>query len=119
MMHQQEVSAGLEAFIRKQVRLPAAKSINPADQLEDDYGVSGDDADDFMHEFGKRFNVQPGDFVLQRYFDLEGISGPLCFITHWLHKKMGIKKYPKERLTIAMLQRAIDLGAWDSQRLNE
>ncbi|GJH03731.1 DUF1493 family protein [Paraburkholderia terrae] len=119
MTRQQEVSAELEAFIRKQVRLPAEKSINPADQLEDDYGVSGDDADDFMHEFGKRFHVRPGDFVLQRYFDMEGISGPLCFITRWLHKKMGIKKYRKEPLTIAMLQRSIDLGVWDSQRLDE
>ncbi|WP_338935968.1 hypothetical protein [Paraburkholderia sp. 22B1P] len=32
---------------------------------------------------------------------------------------MGIKKYRKEPLTIAMLQRSIDLGVWDSQRLDE
>jgi hypothetical protein len=119
MTQQQGVSAELEAFIRQHVRLPAEKPINQEDRLEVDYGVSGDDADNFMYEFGKQFNVQPGDFVLQRYFDMEGIIGPLCFITHCLHKKMGIKKYRKESLTVVMLQRSIDLGAWDSQRLKK
>lgn len=120
MMQPQEVSAELETFIRKEVGLPGNVKVKPSDRLEDDLGVTGDDADDFMDAFSKRFNVQPGDFDFNRYFEMEGFSGPLFFITNWLHKKWGIKKYEKrEPLTVAMLQHAIHLGVWDSQRLME
>ena len=120
-MQPQGVSAELEAFIRKEIGLSPKKSINLSDTLEDDLGVTGDDADDFMGAFSKRFNVEKGDFDFHRYFEMEGFSvWPFSIFTNWLHRRWGIKKYDqRESLTVAMLQYAIELGIWDSQRLTE
>lgn len=120
-MQPQEVSAELEAFIRKEVGLSPKESLNPTDTLEDDLGVTGDDADNFMGAFSKRFNVEPGDFDFHRYFEMEGLSvWPFSIFTNWLHRQWGIKKYDqREPLTLAMLQRAIELGVWDTERLRE
>lgn len=120
-MQPQEVSAELEAFIRKEIGLSSKKPINPSSTLEDDLGVTGDDADDFMGAFSKHFNVEPGNFDFHRYFEMEGFSvWPFSIFTNWLHKRWGIKKYDqREPLTVGMLQRAIELGIWDSERLKE
>lgn len=120
MMQPQEVSADLAAFIRKEAGISEKSAIRPSSVIEEDFGITGDDADNFMGAFSRRFNVQPGDFDFNRYFEMEGFSGPLFFITNWLHKRWGIKKYEKrELLTVSMLQHAIDLGVWDSQQLKE
>lgn len=120
-MQPQEVSAELEAFIRKEVGLSPKKALNPSDTLEDDPGITGDDADEFMGAFSKRFNVKPGDFDFLRYFEMEGFSiWPFSVFTNWLHRRRGIKKHDqREPLTVAMLQQAIDSGVWDTERLGE
>jgi hypothetical protein len=62
--------------------------------------VTGDDADDLINKFAKRFNVRPG--------------------THCLLRTGGVKDYKtKELITVGMLQRAIELGVCDSQRFRE
>ncbi|WP_250482723.1 DUF1493 family protein [Caballeronia sp. GaOx3] len=120
-MQPQEVSAELEAFIREEIGLSPKQPLRPSDTLENDFGITGDDADDFMGAFSKRFNVGPGDFDFHRYFEMEGFSvWPFSVFTNWLHKRWGIKKYnEREPLTVAMLQRAIDLGVWETERLRE
>jgi hypothetical protein len=120
-MQQQEVSAELKEFIRKEIGLSPENPLNPSDTLEDDLGVTGDDADDFMGAFSKRFNVEPGDFDFHRYFEMEGFSvWPFSILTNWLHQRWSIKKYDhREPVTVGMLQRAIDLGIWNSQHLRE
>jgi hypothetical protein len=120
-MQPQEVSAELEAFIRKEIGLSPKRALSASDTLEDDLGVTGDDADDFMGAFSTRFNVEPGDFDFHRYFEMEGFSvWPFSIFTNWLHRRWGIKKYDqREPLTVAMLQRAVDLGVWDTERLRE
>lgn len=120
-MEPQEVSAELETFIRNEIGLSPKKPLNPSDTLEDDLGITGDDADGFMGAFSKRFNVEPGDFDFHRYFEMEGLSvWPFSVFANWLHRRWGIKKYEhREPLTVGMLQRAIDLGIWNSQRLRE
>ncbi|MFT4065345.1 DUF1493 family protein [Paraburkholderia sp.] len=120
MMQPQEVSADLAAFIREEAGISEKRAIRSSSVIEEDFGITGDDADNFMDAFSRRFNVQPGDFDLNRYFEMEGFGGLLFFITNWLRKRWGIKKYEKRQpLTVAMLQHAIDLGVWDSQRLME
>jgi hypothetical protein len=120
-MQQQEVSAELEAFIRREIGLSPKKPLSSSDTLEDDLGVTGDDADNFMSAFSERFNVEPGDFDFHRYFEMEGISvWPFSFLTNWLHRRWGIKKYDRrEPVTVAMLQRAIHLGVWNTERLRD
>lgn len=120
-MRQQEVSVELQDFIRKQIGLSSKRKLNASESLEDDFGVTGDDADEFMGAFARRFNVESGDFEFLRYFEMEGLGiWPFSILTNWLHRRQGIKKYEKtEPVTVGMLQRAIDLGIWDSQRLRE
>ena len=52
---------------------------------------------------------------------MEGFSiWPFSILTNWLHRRWGITNYDhRELLTVGMLQRAIDLGVCDSQRLGE
>jgi hypothetical protein len=112
------ISIELEAFIRKQLGFSCKRAIRPGDQMESDFGVEGDPADDFMFEFGRQFNVEPGDFDFERYFEPEGLGFPSC-LACWILKRRGYLKVPKEPLTVAMLQRAIDLGLWDTEKLRE
>ncbi len=120
-MQPREVSAELEAFVRGEIGWSRKKPLKASDALEGDLGVTGDDADDFMDAFSKRFHVEPGDFDFHRYFEMEGLPiWPFSILTNWLHRRWGIPQYDKrEPLTLAMLQRAIALGVWDTERLRE
>lgn len=40
--------------------------------IEMDIGITGDDAADYIVEFGKRFNVDVSDFDFDEHFDPEG-----------------------------------------------
>ena len=113
------VSADLATFLRDHIGLFSKREIKPSNEIENDYGVTGDDADDFMVAFCERFNVDAGDYLFQRYFEMEGFSGPLFFITNWWLKKQGMLQVPKEVLTVSMLQRAIELGVWDTEKLRQ
>jgi len=112
------LSVELVEFIREQLALKPDHAVSPSDSLEDKFGLTGDDADDFMGEFGKRFHVAGGDFDFNRYFVTEGFPGPI-FIIGYLFSKKKRKKLEREPLTVAMLQHAINLGVWDSRRLKE
>ncbi len=102
----------LEEFILREVGLSPKRQLHAANTMEDDLGMTRDDADEFMGAFPKRFNVAPSDFDFNRYFDMEGSSiWPFSILTNWLQRRWGITKYEhREALTVGMLQRAIDLG---------
>lgn len=92
--------------------------LNLSDTLEDHLGVTGDDSPEFMEAFFSRFNVDPGNFDCNRYFEGEGVFDPFTSIVRFLFHR--VKKEPtREPLTVAMLQHAIELGVWDSERLKE
>ncbi|MBB5423620.1 hypothetical protein HDG40_001764 [Paraburkholderia sp. JPY158] len=121
MMPPPEVSAELEEFLREKIGIPPKIEIKPSSSLEDDFGVTGDDASKLINTFAITFNVQPGDFEFLRYFNMEGFSvWPFSILTRYLLKLRGVKDYKnKEPITVGMLQRAIELGVWDSQRVSE
>ncbi len=118
MTLQPALSAELVEFIREQLALKPDQQVSPSDSLEEKFGLTGDDADDFMGDFGKRFHVAGGDFDFNRYFVTEGFPGPF-FIVSYLCSKKKRRRLKREPLTVAMLQHAINLGVWDSQRLME
>ncbi|MGF6471175.1 hypothetical protein QFZ89_006425 [Paraburkholderia youngii] len=121
MMPPPEVSAELEEFLREKIGSPPKISIKPSSSLEDDFGVTGDDASKLINTFAITFNVQPGDFEFLRYFNMEGFSvWPFSILARYVLKLRGVKDYKnKEPITVGMLQRAIELGVWDSQRVSE
>ncbi|SAK45962.1 hypothetical protein AWB80_00986 [Caballeronia pedi] len=77
MTQQPAVSGELEKFLREHIGLWQKRLVAPADEIENDYGVTSDGADGFMVAFCERFNVNPGDYLFQRYFEMEGFRGPL------------------------------------------
>jgi hypothetical protein len=90
------------------------KDITTATSLVDDLGMWGDDADDFLIDFGKQFNVNVYGFPRAKYFGVEESPTPLDLIRFvlWLIGKW--QPAPHEpRLTVADLVRAAQLGRFD------
>ncbi|WP_028218230.1 DUF1493 family protein [Paraburkholderia oxyphila] len=105
----------LESFTRTEAGVRASKPVTASDRLEDDLDLTGDDADEFMGKFFERFPVKPGDYEFSRYFSEEGFN--LLAILAMPFSRKQQKKYDKQPLTVGMLERAINLGVWDSEKL--
>ncbi|MDR5808815.1 DUF1493 family protein [Caballeronia sp. LZ019] len=116
MTQPSEVSAELENFIRAQMGIPSTRVVSPSDSLERDLGLTGDDAAYFMEAYFERFSIRLGDFDFTRYFMEESSPGPFLLLASLMSKRVR-RHYQREPLTVAMLQRAIDIGAWDSVRV--
>ncbi|MFM0069402.1 DUF1493 family protein [Paraburkholderia aspalathi] len=86
---------------------------SPSDSLENDLDLTGDEADDFMGKFFEKFKVEPGDYDFRRYFSEEGFNLFATIAMPFFKKKR--KKYDKDPLTVAMLERAINSGVWDKK----
>jgi hypothetical protein len=88
-------------------------------------GIDGDDAVAFIPDFFETFQIKEGDFSYAQYFAAEGLNPFSASLT--LLFALFFKSYREEvrqqrqasTVTPKMLQRAIELGVWDSQRLRE
>lgn len=82
--------------------------------IEDDLGVTGDDAVDFLIAYGKVFNVDVTKFMKGDYFDGEGdiiLPAIIRFFT-------GKKKNPNKRLTVGHLEKGILARKLDEEVIN-
>lgn len=113
------LSDSLLRFARKQAGLWRQHTLTASTRLERDLGVTGIDADEFMEAFFSEFDVLSGDYDGGRYFGPEGLELGLSFLGRWLERRREAEKPARQELTLAMLQRAIDLGRWESERLAE
>lgn len=108
----------LMQFIEKQVGF----SILPYDRstkLQDDFGIYGDDASEFLVEFSKKFNVEIShDFNFDEYFDNEGSGLFLFFSRIFSGKNIGLNKKRKS-INLGHLEKAIELGRLDKTILND
>ncbi len=89
------------------------KEINSSIQIEDDLGVSGDDAVEFILAFGKEFNVDVSNFMLADYFSPEG-DFILPAIIRFLTNK---KKRERKSFTVGHLEKAIMEGRLDENTM--
>lgn len=71
--------------------------------IEWDLNLTGDDAEEFLEEYAKRFNVDMSQFQIQKYFHSE----PMNFL-FWIKKIVGIRN--KEKLTFRDLLNGIEQG---------
>ncbi|WP_233831648.1 DUF1493 family protein [Paraburkholderia sp. ZP32-5] len=130
MTEQSERSAehawrALENFLRDKKYLSPREVLRPDIDIRWKLGIDGDDAVAFIPAFFETFQIREGDFLYSRYFDGEGISSFSALLT--LLFALFFKNYREEVrqqrqasiVTPQMLQRAIELGVWDSQRLTE
>jgi hypothetical protein len=110
------LSAELVKFVRARIGLSSTQALSLSSSLERDLGLTGDDAAYFMEAYFEQFHVEVGDFDFPRYFVEESAPGPFLLLASLIFKPVR-KRYEPEPVTVAMLQRAIDIGAWDSARI--
>ena len=85
------------------------KEISISTRIENDLDITGDDAIEFLIEFGKRFNVDVSKFMAADYFAGEGLDS-IGIISRFL---TGRKKKERKALTVAHLIKAIKAGRLD------
>mgnify|MGYP000010461983 CR=1 FL=1 len=94
----------LSEFIKKEIN-DYKCDIQLDNLLEDDLGITGDDASELIHAFSKKFNVDISNFIFSNYFYDE----PSAF------SNFSGRKKP---ITVNHLLKAIQEGKLDEEILN-
>jgi len=90
-------------FLQKQTG--ANKTITKDTLIEDDLGVTGDDAEDLIIMFSKRYNVKIDNFAFSKYF--YGEPNPFVSQNHKI-----------KPLTVGHLEKALIAGRLDEEVIN-
>ncbi|HVE09846.1 MAG TPA: DUF1493 family protein [Paraburkholderia sp.] len=104
----------LEAFARAELGRPllgGQLTLQPHTSLEDDLGVTGLDAVEFIDKWAQTFSIEARDFPYSRYFRPEGqqlLSGLLGLVS-----KRYCRPAPMP-LTLGMLAEAMRRGRWNT-----
>jgi hypothetical protein len=107
----------LETFAREELGrslLGGRLNLVPTSRLEDDLGLTGLDAVEFIDKWAETFNVQAQDFPYRRYFRPEGqalLSGFLGLFSKRYRRPAIIP------LTLGMLAEAMRRGRWDTAEI--
>lgn len=103
----------LKAFVVKEAAVEEEEVTADA-SLENDLGVHGDDAVEFIVAFGKEFNVDVSSFMAAEYFSPEGD----VILPAIIRLFTGKKKAKQKDLTIRHLEKAITAGRLDEEVIN-
>ncbi|WP_322065951.1 DUF1493 family protein [Burkholderia ubonensis] len=107
----------LESFAREELGRPlfgGRLNLLPTSRLEDDLGLTGSDAVEFIDKWTETFSVQAQDFPYRRYFRPEGqelLSGFIGLFSK-RHRRPAIVP-----LTLGMLAEAMQRGRWDTAEI--
>jgi len=104
------VFSKLKDFVIKQSAVED-EEITRHTKIEEDLGVYGGDAVDFIIAFGKEFNVDVSDFMAADYFSPDGDIILPALLRFFTNKKKPQKKY----LTVGDLEKAIKSGKLDEK----
>ena len=88
--------------------------IEPSSRLEDDLGVTGLDAVEFIDKWAETFGVHAAEFPYDRYFGPEGQDMVTTLLALFSER---YRKPPRVPLTLAMLEEAMRLGRWDTEAI--
>jgi acyl carrier protein len=80
-------------------------SVNLSLRLREDLGLDGDDADEFMQSFAKKFSVDLSDFDFTRFFAVEASMNPLTLLLIFRRNRLS-------PITVALLASVADTGRW-------
>ncbi len=103
----------VERFVRTELGVSPYRHITPPTRLGADLGLTGSDAGDFMDRFFSRFEVEPGDFRVDRYFLSVG-ARLMLLLTVFTKARASRHRAP---LTVGMLASAARQGRWESKTL--
>jgi len=109
----EELFNRLKAFVVDQAGVEDYEVI-PEAKIEDDLGITGDDAVDFLLAYSKTFNVDVRGFMAADYFDGEGDFILPLIMRMFTGKRKGKNKV----LTIAHLGKGILAGKLDETVIN-
>lgn len=100
----EEIFEKIKQFAAKQASI-SNKNLNRQTRVEQDLGVTGDDAIEFIIAFGKEFNVDISRFKFENHFRPEGID-----VIGIIGTLFGKKKITKRHLTLGNLEEAVIVG---------
>lgn len=103
----------LKSFVIKEAAVEDEEVTREA-KIENDLGVTGDDAVDFLIAYSKAFNVDVTKFMAADYFDGEGDPILPAIIRFFTGKKKRINKI----LTVGHLEKGILAGRLDEDVIN-
>jgi len=83
-------------------------------RLEEDLGVTGVDAVEFIDKWAETFGVHAAEFPYNRYFGPEGQGMVTTFLALFSER---YRKPPRVPLTLGMLEEAMRLGQWDTEAI--
>lgn len=104
----------LEAFAREELGRPlfgGQRNLQPASRLEEDLGLTGLDAVEFIDKWAETFNVQAQGFPCRRYFGPEGQQLLSSFLGLFAKR---FRRPELVLLTLGMLAEAMRRGKWDT-----
>ncbi|MGN7722964.1 DUF1493 family protein [Chitinophaga sp. 22620] len=104
----------IKDFVVRQSGIDDKEDISRSTQIEDDLGVTGDDAVDFLLAYSNTFNVDVSHFMAADYFGAER-NVFLSEIFKWL---TGDRKRRKKTLTVGHLEKAALIGRLDETVIN-
>ncbi|SAK59949.1 acyl carrier protein [Caballeronia pedi] len=106
----------LEAFTRERLGAPlfGSLTLTPSSRLEEDLGLTGVDAVEFMDKCAETFNVSAQGFPYARYFGAENFD-PIGSVVQLFSKRH--RPPALVPLTLGMLAQAMRLGRWDTTLL--
>jgi acyl carrier protein len=109
----EEIFNKLKAFVIKEAAVEDDEVTRDA-QIENDLGVTGDDAVDLLIAYSKAFNVDVTKFMAADYFNGEGdiiLPALISAIT-------GKKENKNKILTVGHLEKGIIAGRLDEEIIN-
>lgn len=90
------------------------EDVLPETMLEEDLGLYGDDAMEFLVVFSKEFNVDISNFMAADYFSPEGD----IILPSLIRAITGKKKKKQKYLQVQHLEKAILAGRLDEEIIN-
>lgn len=107
----------LETFAREELGRPlfgGKLNLQPESRLEQDLGLTGLDAVEFIDKWAETFSVDAKDFPYRRYFGPEGQELLSSFVGLFSKRHRPSKRLP---LTLGMLVEATRRGRWDTDEI--
>ncbi len=113
-MDEDDVSAAVRTFIASELGAKRDKVL-PGTTLQHDLGIDGDDADDFLAAFARRFNVDLSGLDFNQHFEGEGFDPFGCaLVLYWLFPRWIPSPYPLRKIPITVndLIAVVRAGRW-------
>ena len=99
------------AFVAEYLEEPISQ-LSAETSINEDLGMDGDDALEFMQAFSRRFAVDLATFPYDSYFGVEAAANPISIIAMMIRWLTTGKSTNLSPLTLRQLAVAVENGSW-------